>query len=254
MSTTLLALASGAAVGVLLGMLGGGGSILSVPLLVGLLGQNAHDATTISLIVVGSAAAAGAVRPLMLGDVRIRTALVMAAAGVPGSMIGVALNHRASQRQLLGALAVLIVIVAVITWRRADRVGSGPDRPPRASRMMCGASFAVGIGLGMLTGFFGVGGGFLIVPTLALLLRLPMRQAVGTSLAIMTLLSLTSFLIHVARGDTDFDWGVALPFTAATILFAVVGSHLGGRVPPAALARGFAVFLIVVAGSLALQM
>jgi len=174
MSATLLLLAvlSGAAVGVLLGLLGGGGSILSVPLLVGLLDQSAHDATTISLIVVGSAAFSGAIRPLVVGDVRVRTALVMAAAGIPGSILGVSLNHAVSQRVLLGSLAVLILVVAAVTWRRADRVGAGPDLPPRASLLMCVGSFGVGIGLGVLTGFFGVGGGFLIVPTLALLLRL----------------------------------------------------------------------------------
>lgn len=252
--SALVAILCGAAVGTLLGMLGGGGSILSVPLLVGLLGQNVHDATTLSLVIVGCAAFAGALRPIARREVRVPTALSMAAAGIPGSMIGVSLNHAVGQRVLLGAMAGLILVVAVVTWRRADRVGAEPGRTTRSSVRTCSLSFAAGIGLGILTGFFGVGGGFLIVPTLALLLKMSMRQAIGTSLVIIGLVSSSAFVVHLAKGDTQFDWNVAVPFTAATIGFAVLGSLLGGRVEPRRLARGFAVFLVAVAASLLWQM
>jgi uncharacterized membrane protein YfcA len=238
-SVALLALPFGLGIGLLLGLVGGGGSVLAVPVLVYVLDQPVKDATTESLLVVGSAALVGAVDHARIGRVQIRTALAFGAAGAIGAVGGTALNRLISGPALLLAFALLLVAAAVaMLLRREDPLAQGGNSS-------LGRVGAVGIGAGVLTGFFGVGGGFVIVPALVLLLGLPLTVAVGPSLLVITLSSAAALAAHLASGS--IDWAVALIFTAGAIAGALAGRRVGGHVQPRRLGRLFALLLIAVA-------
>ena len=196
MDHVTLTLAFGVVVGLALGLVGGGGSILTVPILVYALGESVHLATGTSLAIVGANALIGAWDHARAGRVRLRTALIFGGAGIFGAFAGTYLNHLASGRIILLGFAVLMLAAAVAMAR--VRLG---DRQGRAtltsvSPRVVGAGLAVGV----LTGFFGVGGGFLIVPALVLVLGLPMRAAVGTSLLVIAINSAAALLGHLHGG------------------------------------------------------
>jgi uncharacterized protein len=164
-------------------MLGGGGSVLAVPVLVYILGQNVHQSTTTSLVVVTAAAVIGGLSHARHGRVCWRHAAGFTAAAVPGVTAGTALGRALSGRALTAGFAVIMLAAAAATWRKATRDAISP--PTELSRRCCPALqvtrvLAAGLLVGAMTGSFGVGGGFLIVPTLAIALALTMRMAVGT--------------------------------------------------------------------------
>jgi uncharacterized membrane protein YfcA len=235
----LLAVPFGVAIGLVLGLLGGGGSILAVPVLVYVLGEPVKDATTESLLVVGVAALAGAADHARVGRVDVKTALTFGVAGAAGSVGGTALNRLVSGHAILLGFAALLIAAAYAMLRRRT-VES--EYAPHGSLWRAAPA---GIGTGVLTGFFGVGGGFLILPVLVLLLGLPMAVAVGTSLLVIALTSGAALAAHLASGG--IDWGLAVIFTAAAITGALGGRRLGGIVRPARVAQLFAVLLVVVA-------
>ena len=242
-----LALSLGAAIGLILGMLGGGGAVLAVPVLVSVLGEDVHAATTGSLVVVGAAAVVGGVRQATSHHVSWRTAGLLAAAALPGATLGTVANVHASGRLLVVLLALLILGVAVLTWRRSAAESrrsarAEPACPVVPMLQLVGA----GLLLGMLTGFFGVGGGFVIVPMLTLVFHIPIRQAIGTSLIAVFLVSVAGFANHLAQG-AHVNWSLTIPFAAATVAGALAGASLSPHVPRAALGRMFAVLLIGVA-------
>lgn len=158
MSATLLALPFGLAIGLLLGLVGGGGSVLAVPVLVYVLDQPVKDATTESLLVVGTAALVGAVDHARVGRVQPRTALAFGAAGAIGALAGTALNRLIGAQALLLAFALLLLAAAAAMLRRRD------DPVERVGDSSIARVGAVGVGTGVLTGFFGVGGGFSSCP------------------------------------------------------------------------------------------
>lgn len=240
----LVGLLAGALLGIALGTVGGGGAVLAVPVLVYLLDQSVHDATTASLVIVVAAAAAGAASHARHGAVCWRIAGAFALAAVPGSALGTVANHAVPARPLLGGFAVLLLAVAALTWRRGAGTGGVIDGgcPDTDLRVVALA----GIAVGMLTGLFGVGGGFAVVPALALGLRLPLRRAIATSLVIVTAVSSITFLEHLA-GDVSVDWGVVLPFAGAAVVTASLGGTFARRLPRQLLARGFAVMLAGIA-------
>lgn len=244
-ATLLLALALGSAIGVTLGVLGGGGAILTVPVFVGLLGQDAHTATTSSLVVVGLAASVAAIRHTEMHNVCWRAALLFATAAIPGAVIGSLANAAVSGRIVLWSLSALIVVVAVVTWQRArspvsdDGVGACPPLAPL--RVL-----AAGAALGLLTGFFGVGGGFAIVPALAIVLRVPFRRAIGTSLVIIVIVSAVALATHLAQGAV-VDWPITIAFAAMAALGSLAGASVAGRTPQRTLGQAFAVLLVGVA-------
>jgi hypothetical protein len=243
LSDAALAIAFGLAIGLSLGLVGGGGSILAVPVLVYVVGQDVKEATTAALLIVGTTALAGAVEHARRGRVRVRTALPFAAAGAAGAVVGTALNRLSSPETILVLLALLLLAAAYGMVRRpAD---DGRSETPARGRGLWLAVVPAGLGVGVLTGFFGVGGGFLIVPALVLLLGVPMRVAVGTSLLVIAVTSAAAFAAHVTTGG--LDWAVAAVFTAAGVAGAVAGSRLAGRVPSARLRQGFAVLVAAVA-------
>jgi uncharacterized membrane protein YfcA len=249
----LLASPLGFLIGVSLGALGGGGSILAVPALVYAAGQDPKAATTTSLLVVGLTALVGMIAHWRAGRVRVGSGLVFGAVGIGGSLLGSQLNHAVDPDVLLLAFAGLMVIAA---WRMWASSRSGPSRPAQP----VGAAVAVahkvdaatvakvvvaGTVVGFLTGFFGVGGGFVIVPALVLALGFSMPDAVGTSLLVIAINS--AFALSQRLGTTGIEWRVALPFTIAGLLGVGAGKRLADRVDARTLTTWFVGLLIAVA-------
>jgi uncharacterized membrane protein YfcA len=238
-STALLALPFGLAIGLLLGLVGGGGSILAVPVLVYVLGQPIKEATTESLLVVGTAALVGAVDHARVGRVQMRTALAFGAAGALGALPGTALNRDVPGQLLLVAFAVLLLAAPASMLRRRFDLAAGSSDASWAS------AAAAGVGTGVLTGFLGVGGGFLIVPALVLLLGLPVTLAVGTSLLAIVLTSAAALAAHLSSGSIDAS--IAFAFTAGAIGGTLAGRRLGTDISPARLGQLLACVLAAVA-------
>jgi uncharacterized membrane protein YfcA len=285
----LLAIPLGLAIGLALGAFGGGGSILTVPALVYVLGVGAKSAVTTSLLIVAITAVAGMVAHLHGGRVRVSAGVVLGLTGIAGSLAGSRLNEAVAPRVLLIAFSGLMVLAAWRMWvsgstkRCSDvRIGTAhedaddanntgndatnagdADRPstkpspvaqPRSTlgratpttglRLVAGM-VAVGTLVGFMTGFFGVGGGFVVVPALVLVLRYDMAHAVGTSLLVIAINSATALVSRVSTAT--IDWKVALPFTLASVAGALAGDRLTERSRPCKLVQGFAVLLVAVA-------
>ncbi len=240
MHNALLALPFGFAIGVSLGLDGGGGSILAVPVLVYVLGEPVKEATTASLAIVGTTALVGAADHVRGGGVRVRVALAFGAAGALGALAGTALNRVASGSSILIAFAV-VMIAAAYALIRGRGEGRGDEAGARG-RTLALRVIPAGIGIGVLTGFFGVGGGFVIVPALVLLLGLPMTVAIGTSLLVIALTSASALVAHLATGRVD--WAVVASFTAAAIVGEIAGSRVGTRLSSARLTQVFAVLIV----------
>ncbi|TVZ83221.1 sulfite exporter TauE/SafE family protein [Streptomyces sp. BK340] len=239
MSAVVLALAAGAVIGVALGALGGGGSVLAVPALIYLLGFTPVAATTASLVIVTVTSATALSAHARDGHVRWRTGLLFAAAGVVPAMLGGALTGRLPAGALTAAFAVVAGTAAVRMLRpRAASESAVPVRPDRAA--------AAGAGLGAVTGVLGVGGGFLAVPALVSVLGMRMRDAVGTSLLVITVNSLAALAMRAGTAD-GLDWAVIGPFAGAAVLGAWDGKRLGAKVSGRALQRTFALVLLAVA-------
>ncbi|MFF4038021.1 sulfite exporter TauE/SafE family protein [Streptomyces sp. NPDC001816] len=239
MSAVVLALAAGAVIGVALGALGGGGSVLAVPALIYLLGFTPVAATTASLVIVTLTSATALSAHARDGHVRWRTGLLFAAAGIVPAMLGGALAGRLPAGALTAAFAVVAGTAAVRMLRpRAAAETAVPVRQDRAA--------AAGAGLGAVTGVLGVGGGFLAVPALVSVLGMRMRDAVGTSLLVITANSLAALAMRAGTAD-GLDWAVIGPFAGAAVLGAWDGKRLGAKVSGHALQRTFALVLLAVA-------
>lgn len=239
----LLAIPFGVAIGLSLGLVGGGGSILAVPVLVYVLGEDVKAATTASLVIVGVASIAGGIDHARDGRVRWKTALGLGVAGVPGAVAGTALNRAVGSEALLLAFALLLLIAAYATLREGP-VEKDCDQRPGSGRLWRKV-LPIGLGIGLLTGFFGVGGGFLVVPALVLLLSIPLAAAVGTSLFTIALLSAAAFVAHLGTGTVD--WLVTGLFTASAVAGVVAGSRFSGRIPDRVLTQGLAALAVTVA-------
>lgn len=239
----LLAVAFGLAIGVALGMLGGGGSILVVPVLTYVLGQDAQQAVTASLVIVTVAAIAAGASQARHGNVCWRHAALFTAAALPGIVAGTAAGDAVSGRALLAAFGVVMLIAAYATAHKKTTHAGSQERCPAIR-----PAWDVGFGalVGFLTGFLGVGGGFVVVPVLAVALSFPMHSAVGTSLAIITATGVLGAAIHFASGRS-IDADITIAMTAAMVAGALGGARLGQGVSERALARGFATLVSVVA-------
>lgn len=241
MSALILALLAGAVVGLALGALGGGGSVLAVPALIYLLGFTPAAATTASLFIVTATSATALYARARAGHVRWKAGAAFAAAGiVPAALAGL-VAARIPQPVLTAAFAAVAALAALTMLRPtppADGVGRAV-RPLRAG--------GAGAGLGAVTGLLGVGGGFLAVPALVTVLAFEMQAAVGTSLLVITVNSLAS-LVTRSGGAAGLDWAVTAPFTGAAILGAWDGKRLAEKVSGRGLRRLFAAVLLAVAG------
>ncbi|WP_068274266.1 sulfite exporter TauE/SafE family protein [Aldersonia kunmingensis] len=246
--TIVVALALGAVIGVLLGLLGGGGSILAVPVLVFGLGLDVEEAIPISLIVVGLASAVGALPKIRAHQVEWRLAGVFAAAGIPATFVGAAIGRLLPQSVvLIGFAAVMVTAGLRMLQERGElgtscRTGEFGVNWRRCAPRAIPAGFAVGL----LTGLFGVGGGFLIVPALVLMLGVEMQIAVGTSLVIIVANSAAGLVSHLS--ETSIDWGITAVFAGAAILGSLIAGHVGIWADVIRLQRWFAYLVFVVAG------
>jgi len=257
----LIASPLGFLIGVSLGALGGGGSILAVPALVYVAGQGAKSATSSSLLVVGASALAGMVAHWRAGHVRVGAGLLFGAVGVGGSLLGTHLNRLVDPNALLLGFSGLMYLAAWRMWsggRRRTTAAAPADTPApgrggvlasslveRIDLALVGKVIVAGTAVGFLTGLFGVGGGFVIVPALVLALRLEMPVAVGTSLLVIAVNS--AFALVGRAGQASIDWSVALPFTVAALAGAGVGYRVAGRLHAAMLVRWFVALLLMVA-------
>lgn len=286
----LLALPIGILIGLSLGALGGGGSILTVPALVYLLGESPHSATTASLIIVGVTAVAGMAVHLRAGRVRVRSGIVFGILGAGGAFAGSRLSASIDPDALLAAFAVLMAGAAAVMLHRQRSAapaaeppaGVGPSASVRAPSDSGGHDVDRGPGVagggvavrpspprtaspartaapvspvrvvvaatvvGLVTGFFGVGGGFVVVPALVLALGFEMPTAIGTSLLVIAVNSASALLSRLGTHASIND-ALLLTFTAAAVVGAVAGSRVASRVRPERLSAAFAFLMIAIA-------
>jgi uncharacterized membrane protein YfcA len=291
-----IAVPAGLLIGLSLGALGGGGSILTVPVLVYLLHQSPHAATAGSLLIVGISAVGGMIAHRRAGRVRIAPGIVFGVLGVAGSYAGARLSSSVPPDLLLSLFAGLMLAAAAAMQRRrrgaaGQHVPAAQSRPaprqaaapgdPGASPLRGGAItatldkpaaavrapgrpvawprprgsaavrrglkiIAAATGVGLLTGFFGVGGGFVIVPALVLALGFNMPAAVGTSLLVIAINSAAALAGRLG-GPVALDWPLLGVFTAAALAGVLAGNRLASRVDPARLGTAFTVLLVAVA-------
>ena len=291
-----IAIPAGLLIGLSLGALGGGGSILTVPVLVYLLGQSPHAATAGSLLIVGITAAGGMIAHRRAGRVRLAPGIAFGVLGVAGSYAGARLSSSVPPDLLLSLFAGLMLVAAAAMLRRrrgaagqhvpaaqsppAPRQAAAPGdlgasplrggaitatlakpaaamlapgrpvawpRPRGSAAVRRGLKIiAAATGVGLLTGFFGVGGGFVIVPALVLALGFDMPAAVGTSLLVIAINSAAALAVRLG-GPVALDWPLLGVFTAAALAGALAGNRLASRVDPARLGPAFTVLLVAVA-------
>ncbi|MEO7262157.1 MAG: sulfite exporter TauE/SafE family protein [Jatrophihabitantaceae bacterium] len=237
----------GLLIGLLLGLLGGGGSILAVPALMYGVGQPLDQAIPTSLLVIGLSALAGALARMREGQVHWRLVAVFGVTGAAAAFAGTAVNARLPVRAVLVGFAAVMIAAGVGMLRNAVPAGAVCTvTGGRIDWRRClPRSAGSGVAVGFLTGLFGVGGGFLIIPALVLLLGLDMTAAVGTSLVIVVFNSAAGLTAHL--GHARIDVGIAVAFTAAAVVGALAASRMGTRLPTARLQRSFAYFVFAVA-------
>jgi hypothetical protein len=228
-----------ALIGLALGTLGGGGSILTVPVLVYVLGFDAKLAIAMSLPVVGAAALVGVLSHWRAGNVRLQTAAIFGSVAMVGSYTGARASVWFSGRAQLLILGSVMVAAALSMLRNATQDERTDNAPPHPALLL-----AVGLGVGVLTGLIGIGGGFLIVPALVILGRVPMKAAVGTSLLVIALNSASGYLGHYGREIVP--WGFVVRFTSVAVLGILAGTALVHHIPTRQLKRAFALLLVVI--------
>ncbi len=238
MPTLLLSLVLGFGIGGSLGLLGGGGSILTVPALVYLIGQTPQVAVTTSLAIVSANSALGAFFHRSQGTLNWRVALIFGGTGMIFSYLAAGLSKQFSPNVLMVAFAALMLIVGMVLVRQK----SAPQRLEQKDDLKLWKVLVGGASVGLLTGILGVGGGFLIVPALVMLVGMPMHQAIGTSLVVITMNSLSGFLGHLTGMTLDIP--VILVFIAAGVIGTFAGARLGKRLDATLLRKAFALFVI----------
>lgn len=257
-------------IGLSLGALGGGGSILAVPALVYGAGQDPRAATGTSLLLVGLSSFVGLQTHRRAGRVRTSVGVIFGLVGIGGSAVGTAINRHLDPDVLLIGFAVLVLVAA---WRmltscptctkvgeerelaEAGELGSTDDEASTGTtlvraRLQVDARTVIAVALagtavGFLTGLFGVGGGFVIVPALALVLKLPMPEAIGTSLLVISINSAVALSMRLAT--TSIEWGVTLPFVVTAIAGVITGGRLADKLDPERSLRAFSALLVAVA-------
>lgn len=245
----VVAFALAALIGLSLGMLGGGGSILAVPVFVYGFGLDAKTAIAMSLPVVGSASLVGAVGHGLSGNVDLRVAALFGVVAMIGAYAGARAAVFMPGHVQLVLLAIIMIAAAIAMFRSGRRDASNGDARSGHLPAVRRARLAlVALGVGIVTGTVGIGGGFLIVPALVLFAGLSMPQAVGTSLLVIAMNAAAAFLGYV--GKVTLSWGLLLSVMAVTGAGILVGTRLMRHVPQAALKQAFAGFLVLIAGFL----
>lgn len=260
---TVLGGVLGLIVGITMGLLGGGGSILTVPIFVYVLGIAPKSAIAMSLASVGATSALGAASHWRQGSVDLRVAGIFGGAAMVAAFAGARVARLIPEAAQLTLFGMIVLASAVLMLRNAQRQ---PDEPPRArpeaeeplldespvapmvpppgKELRWGWIVVQGLGVGLLTAIIGVGGGFIIVPALVLIGKLSMRQAVGTSLVVITMNSASGFAGYV--GQVPIDWPIVALFAATAGVGILVGSRFSQRVPQRVLKQAFAILLLLV--------
>jgi len=253
----------GAVVGLSLGLTGGGGAIFAVPLLVYGLGVDPREAVGVSLATVGLTSLIGFLQRLRVGLVEVRTGLMFAVAGMLTAPFGSWLAARLPETLLLVLFAILMAVIAVRMWLKANepaerlKIVAGVNEPGPTCRRdpegvlhlnsRCALLLAaVGLGVGTLTGLFGVGGGFIIVPALVLFTGMGIQRAVGTSLLVIALVSTSGLASLLAVGRT-IPWSLIFWFAVGSLLGLAVGARGAARVGGPTLQRVFAAAILFTA-------
>ncbi len=259
MTAALVAVLGGAIIGLSLGALGGGGSILAVPVLIYGLDQTPIQATTGSLVVVGVTSLIGVLTAWRAGNVLPSRGIVFGAVAIVGAVVGAKASAHVDEAVLLAAFSVLMLIVGGLMAFRQIR-GRGTDEPqptlddpiitfsptfacqcPRALKVLVTATV-----VGLLTGFLGVGGGFLVVPALVLALGVPMRYAAGTSLLVITMTSAVALTVRAGTAAHP-DWDLVLLLTVASAIAGYVGARLALHIDTHRLSGAFTALVLGVA-------
>lgn len=237
--TLILTLLLSVLIGLSLGMLGGGGSILTVPILTYVAGLDPKEAIAASLFVVGVTSAVSAITHARHKRVRWRTGLIFGAAGMAGAFAGGLIGGRIPGTILMIAFALMMLTtsIAMIRGRKKLSEDTGEKKLPLARIIIDG------LVVGLVTGLVGAGGGFLVVPALALLGGLAMPVAVGTSLVVITMKSFAGLAGYLTT--VSLDWGLVLGVTATAVLGSFVGARLAGRIPETTLRKGFGYFVLL---------
>ena len=265
----ILSLLFGLIVGFALGLTGGGGSVFAVPLLVYGLGVPAHEAVVVSLAAVGATAFGGGLARWRDGQAEYRIAVIFGLSGIVGAPLGAWLNPKLPETALLASFALLMLAVALRMWRQATRrpeetrivragADPGDDSAGPACRYdpsgqlqftsRCAVRLALtGSATGLLSGLFGVGGGFLIVPALVLVASLPMRRAVATSLWVIAIISMIGLLSHILAGHR-LNVGITISFVLGGLGGMALGIAVGRRIVGPILQKLFAGMIVAVAG------
>lgn len=257
-----IAIVGGLFVGLLMGALGGGGAILAIPLLTFGLGMPVHDAAVASLVIVGLGALSGVSTHARYKHVWFQEGILFGVFGIGGAFLGTLMAKGIDSALLLSLFSILLVVVAGSMIRKALKPST---KPPTLNRLFARVDGKLVINfrgviylvitatiVGFLTGFFGVGGGFAIVPALMLVFGLPMPVAVGTSLLVIFLNSVTAFILH-GEAAMHLDWVVVSVFTLLAMSGSVVGGKLAHRIPKKVLQLSFASLLIVISIYTAIQ-
>ena len=234
-----LALLGAIGIGLSLGLTGAGGSILTLPVLVYLAGIPPREAVGLSLLIVGTAALIGAWQRARAGEVHFKAAGMFVLSGMIGAVFGARLTPLLSPSALMITFAILMVVVAV---RMLLPRKGGLEPAPECRPWRC---LLAGAGVGVLTGFLGVGGGFLLMPALAKFARLPLRVATGTSLAVIACNSAAGFVSHL--GETPTPWKLAAVFSIIAAAGVLAGGIVASRLPEKTLRRAFAVLVLATA-------
>ncbi|GAA1359984.1 sulfite exporter TauE/SafE family protein [Arthrobacter rhombi] len=225
-------------IGISLGLLGGGGSILTVPILTYVAGLEPQQAISTSLFVVGVTSLFSAGTHARKGRVKWKTGFLFGSAGMAGAFAGGTVGNLIPGTVLMVAFAAMMLTTsaAMIRGRR------GRTTTEQTQDMPIAKTLGAGVAVGLLTGLVGAGGGFLIVPALALLGGLPMATAVATSLLVIAMNSMAGFAGHLT--SLQINWPLTLGVTAAAIIGSLIGARLAGRIPETALRRGFGIFVL----------
>lgn len=239
----VIAIIASLIMGSILGLLGGGGSILAVPILVYLVGLETKAAIAASLLVVGTTSAFAAISHYRAGNVVVRTGAVFGVFAMGGAYIGGSLARFVPGSVLLMLFAGLMLITAVAMLRKKSTGSEEEAEPAEAKKLPILKIGAEGLIVGAVTGLVGAGGGFLVVPALAILGGLPMRKAIGTSLMVITMKSFAGFAGYA--GFVELNYSLVGAFVVAAVLGTFIGAWATRFIEAARLRQAFAYFVLV---------
>jgi uncharacterized membrane protein YfcA len=238
-TTFILASVLSLLIGLSLGLLGGGGSILTVPVLIYVLAVQPKSAIAMSLFVVGLTSGVAMLVHARRGHVSFRAGMLFGAASMAGAFAGGRVAHFIPDAILLLGFGLMMLAAAAAMLRKRKGADQGSE-PPRAAPITKTA--LIGTAAGFATGLVGAGGGFIVVPALVLLVGLPVRTAIGTSLLVIMMSSIAAFAGYL--GHVTIDWTIAAVVTAFAVLGSLAGGALAARIPQDALRTGFAWFVV----------